>query len=69
MTPLDEAAAHDPMPSLFVPADAEPGLTEHQYRAAFRDMIRMYGDEEATRVAAFIMEDELTKRPRAWRKS
>lgn len=65
MTPLDEAAAlHDPMPSLFVPADAEPGLTEHRLAQDIHALICLKGFDEARSVIAEILNYEAERKPR-----
>jgi hypothetical protein len=55
---LDEnAALPDPMPSLFVPADAEPGFLEYTARCAIRDLVALHGFEEARLLVAGFIND------------
>jgi len=48
----------NPMPSLFLPADAEPGLTEHQVRTGISDLVRLHGFEEARKLVALWLWNE-----------
>ena len=70
MRPADfldvNAALTDPTPT-----DAYgPGFIEYECRMAIRDMFRVFPDEQdAIRKINFIIDDELTNRPRDWRKS